>query len=86
MHTRGSGFQKLCFGECLDWFDFATDFALKTRLSDGWREVELFGEMFVEPGICRLDGVIFGKISGDVNVWRVWVEHCGDMLMLMRLQ
>jgi hypothetical protein len=84
--TRGSGFQKLCFRERLDRFDLRTDFALETELSDGLGENERFGEMFIESGICGLDGVIFSKIGGDVNVRRVRIEHCRDVMMVVRLQ
>jgi hypothetical protein len=34
-----------------------------------------FREMFVKSGICRLNCVVFCEIGGDVDVWRVRIEH-----------
>lgn len=31
--------------------------------------------MVEESGICGLDGVVFGKVGGDVDVWLVGIEH-----------
>jgi len=32
--------------------------------------------MIVKTGVCCLDGIVFGEVGGDVDVWRVWIEHC----------
>lgn len=34
-----------------------------------------FREMFVKSGICCLNCVVFGEIGGDVDIWRVGIEH-----------
>jgi hypothetical protein len=31
--------------------------------------------MFVKFGICRLNGVVFRKVGGDVNVRGMRIEH-----------
>ena len=31
--------------------------------------------MVEESGICSLDGVVFGKVGGDVDIWMVGIEH-----------
>jgi hypothetical protein len=40
-----------------------------------------FREVVVEFGIGGLDGVVFGKIGGDVDVWRMGIEHVGEARM-----
>lgn len=38
----------------------------------GKRDVR-FGKMVVETRVCSLDCIVFGKVGGDVDVWRVWI-------------
>jgi hypothetical protein len=36
--------------------------------------------MVIKFGIGRLDCIVLGKIGRDVDVWRVGIEHFGDVI------
>ena len=39
-----------------------------------------FGEVVEKPGICGLEGVVFGKVCGDIDVWLMRIKHV-EMVM-----